>query len=92
MMQAQKAPGNISASARKIDGVQHTLSVWTDQAAMRAYLMSGAHRLAMSKFNAMATGYAFGYVADAPPAWDEVHELWLKADPALRDRSTTPSA
>jgi quinol monooxygenase YgiN len=37
MAQARSAPGNISADTRTIDDVHHTLSVWTDQAAMRAF-------------------------------------------------------
>jgi len=88
MIQAKNAPGIISADGRKINGVQHTLSVWTSKEAMRAYLLSGAHQRAMANFSSMATGYAFGFLAQQPPVWDEVHALWLAADPA---RGTAPA-
>ena len=38
MAQARKAPGNISAQARRILGVHHTLSVWTDRNALTRML------------------------------------------------------
>lgn len=77
MAQAQAAPGNISASARRIDGVNHTLSVWTDKAAMRRFLVSGAHGQAMRAFPSIATGSTFGFEAETVPDWSEVHQLWL---------------
>lgn len=76
MAQAQKAPGNISASAQTINGVQHTLSIWESEVAMRAYLVSGAHLKAMRQFRSMATGKTVGYMTECPPRWDEVHEIW----------------
>jgi hypothetical protein len=76
MVQAKAAPGNISADARTINGVHHTLTVWTDPAAMRRYLTSGAHMQAMGVFEAIATGKTLGYLADAQPPWDQVHEIW----------------
>jgi hypothetical protein len=82
MVQAKGADGNISADARTINGVKHTLTVWRDQAAMRAYLVSGAHGAAMRQFHRMATGHTFGFLAEAAPGWDEVHRLWLDKDPA----------
>jgi quinol monooxygenase YgiN len=77
MRQAQSAPGNLRAETRTINGVHHTLSVWTDEAAMRRYLVSGAHIKAMQAFRGMATGKTFGFEAEAPPDWDEVHDLWI---------------
>jgi quinol monooxygenase YgiN len=70
------APGNIKAEARTINGVHHTLSVWADEAAMRAYLRSGAHLQAIKTFRAIATGRTFGFVTETPPEWHEVHDLW----------------
>lgn len=78
MAQAQAAPGNISAEARSIGGVQHTLSVWESKAAMRQFLVTGAHLAAMKSFRSIATGGTFGYEAEAVPGWDEVHALWLE--------------
>ena len=74
--QAKRAPGNRSADARTIAGVHHTLSVWDDEQAMRAYLNSGAHLRALRAFRQIATGKTIGFVADAAPSWDEVHDIW----------------
>lgn len=80
MAQAQSAPGNIRATARTINGVKHTLSVWTDRAALRRFLYSGAHGEAIRAFPAVATGSTFGFgaPASAVPDWNDVHALWLE--------------
>jgi len=76
MAQAKAADGNLGASAREIDGVQHTLTIWRDKAAMRAYLTAGAHRLAMKHHKAMGTGMVYGFETDSPPSWSDVSALW----------------
>jgi hypothetical protein len=76
MAQALRAPGNLQAGMQTIKGIHHTLSVWTDEAAMRRYLVSG-DRHAMAAFRSMATGRTMGFYADKAPDWSEVHELWL---------------
>ncbi|MEN9895173.1 MAG: hypothetical protein RIR97_1025 [Pseudomonadota bacterium] len=78
MRQALAAPGNISASAQTINGIHHTLTVWTDEAAMRAYLVQGAHLQALKAFRSIATGKTIGYMADKAPDWSEVHQIWLE--------------
>jgi hypothetical protein len=76
MMQAQAAAGNISANARTINGIHHTVSVWENKEAMRAYLLAGAHIKAMRIYKKIATGKVLGFEADTAPDWSEVHELW----------------
>lgn len=76
MMQAKKAQGNLAVDARRINGVHHTRSVWTDEAAMRRYLLTGAHLQAMKAFGSIATGKTMGFESDQVPDWDEVHRLW----------------
>ena len=76
MAQAKGAPGNLRAEARTINGIHHTLSVWTDRDAMLAYVTSGAHVRAMPAFRSMAVGKVLGFEAAAPPAWADVHGLW----------------
>jgi len=76
MSQARNADGNISADARSINGVHHTLSVWRDKAAMRAFLTSGAHAKAMKSFRSIATGKTLGFETNDPPSWADVHEIW----------------
>ena len=78
MVQARSAPGNLSADARTINGVHHTLSVWTDKDAMRAYLTAGPHLEAMRLFPSIATGKVVGYLAPQAPDWSEVHAIWLE--------------
>ena len=76
MRQAQSAPGLIRAEARLINGIHHTLTVWETEAAMRAYLITGAHLAAMKAFHGIATGRTVGFLSDSAPRWDEVHEIW----------------
>lgn len=76
MAQARAAPGNLSAEARFIDGVHHTLSVWTSHEAMRAYLTAGAHLEAMKVYRRIATGKVHGYVTAEPPDWPDARRLW----------------
>ena len=76
MAQARSAPGNISTEARRIKGVHHTLSVWTDRQAMRAYLTTGAHLEAMRLFPRIATGKVVGFYAPDIPDWSQVHTIW----------------
>lgn len=76
MRQAEAAPGNISAEARTINGIHHTLTVWENEAAMRTYLTSGPHLAAMKAFAGMATGKTLGFEAETPPVWDDVPALW----------------
>lgn len=76
MAQARRAPGIVMAEARKIDGVQHTLTVWRSRDHMRAYLTSGAHMAAMKSFRRIATGATCGYEAEGAPTWDEAVAYW----------------
>ena len=76
MRQARSAPGNLFAQARRIDGVFHTLTVWTDQAAMRAFLTSGAHLQAMRAMAGIGTGSTLGYPAEAVPDWKDAYARW----------------
>lgn len=76
MRQVRTAPGLMRVEARQINRVHHTLTVWESEAAMRAYLVQGAHLAAMKAFGRIATGRTFGFQAEAPPGWDEVHAIW----------------
>lgn len=82
MQQALSADGNLYAGTQTINGVQHTLSGWRDEQAMRAYLVSGAHIGAMKAFDAIAVGKTIGFTTDRLPDWSEVHKIW-------RDRGKT---
>ncbi|MEO0329024.1 MAG: hypothetical protein AAF217_10560 [Pseudomonadota bacterium] len=76
MQQAVRAPGNISATSRQINGVHHTLSVWRDREAMRKYLVARTHLKAMKLFPKIATGKTIGFQSHSIPDWSEVHAIW----------------
>ncbi|GAB5470371.1 MAG: hypothetical protein Kilf2KO_34010 [Rhodospirillales bacterium] len=76
MAQAKAAEGNLRAEAKTVAGLHHTLSVWTDEAAMRAYLTAGAHRRALRAFPAMADGAVLGWETDQVPGWSDIPEIW----------------
>lgn len=78
MAQARRAPGCLSVEARTIDGVHHTLSAWSDEDAMRAFLHTGAHLKAIKAFHRIATGRTFGVEMSEVPGWEVVHEIWQK--------------
>lgn len=75
MAQARAAKGNLSADARQINGVHHTVSVWQDREMMLQYLRSGAHLRAMRIFPRIAKGSVAGFQASQAPAWVDVPTL-----------------
>ncbi len=56
--------------------MHHTLSVWTDEPAMRAFLVAGAHLQAMRAFRSIATGRTLGFRTTRVPDWPAVHARW----------------
>jgi hypothetical protein len=86
MAQARQATGILSVDAREISGVHHTLSVWENEAAMRRYLVSGAHLEAMRSFHRIATGKTVGYLADATPRWEDVHDIWRERGQSVGEK------
>ncbi len=81
--QAAAATGNLSTDARTINGVHHTLTVWTSRDAMLAYLRAGAHRQAMKAYKSMGTGSVHGYLTDARPSWEEALAIWHREGRAV---------
>jgi len=75
LSQAKRATGNIGArTLADAHRVFWTASVWKDEASMRAYLTSGAHRKAMPKL--------MGWCDEASVA------NWTQAEPQLPDWNT----
>ncbi|MGJ5180611.1 hypothetical protein ACQR16_25580 [Bradyrhizobium oligotrophicum] len=76
--QARNAPGNVRVVLRPVNGIFHTLTVWSDEASMRDYVRSGAHRSAMIGFRDLGSGRTLGFVADVEPAWEEAYARWQR--------------
>ena len=76
MMQAKGAAGNRFADALERDGIYHTLTVWDEREAMRAYMKSGAHLAAMKQYGRIGHGKTIGYECDHVPGWAEALAKW----------------
>ena len=76
MAQARRAHGNVKAEARIVDGVHHTLSIWVDEGARRAFLLSGSHRQAMRAFRSIGSGRVLGFYTLHPPDWEVGLRRW----------------
>jgi hypothetical protein len=89
MAEARSAPGNRHASARTAGGVHHTLTAWTDRAAMRAYLGSAAHLRAIRAFPYLGSGRTCGFDAAEVPDWQTALQIWRETarDVPVRGRT-----
>ena len=74
-MQAQRADGCLGVTVRRTKGaVYWTMTVWRDDAALRAFMLSGAHRQAMPKLIKWCDEASLAHWqqdTDTLPAWDE---------------------
>ena len=73
---ARKSPGIVAVAARVVVGTYHTMTVWSDEASMRRFVTSGAHRRAMRNFRTLGTGKTYGYVCNHVPDWQSAYRLW----------------
>jgi quinol monooxygenase YgiN len=75
--QARKAEGNLGMDAlRDANLAFWTKSAWRDEAAMRAFMLSGAHRKAMPVLKDMcdeASGVHWEQESSSLPSWQEAH-------------------
>jgi hypothetical protein len=75
--QARRAKGNLAVDTlREAGNVFWTRSLWTDEAAMRSFMESGAHRAAMPKLlewcdEASVVHWMQDFAE--PPTWEEAH-------------------
>jgi hypothetical protein len=73
---ARQSDGNLCVQAKRVDGVHHTLTVWTDEAAMRRFLVSGPHLQAMKAFRGIGSGKTLGFYASSIPDWQKALACW----------------
>jgi hypothetical protein len=72
MTQAKSAPANISADAKYVNDIHHTLTVWESRKDMTKFLVSGAHAKAMKVIGDISDANSvYGYESDTIPTWDE---------------------
>ncbi len=76
--QAQSAKGNISVSAKRINGYQCTITTWENREVMLDFMRSGAHLKAMKQFHKIATGRTYGYESDTVPTAEEAFRLLME--------------
>lgn len=76
MRQAQRAEGCLSAEARRVGAVFHTLSVWESREAMLAYLRKGPHGRAMTRARRIGHGKVLGFDAEEAPSWEVALCRW----------------
>jgi hypothetical protein len=72
--QSRKADGNLGVALRRVGLNFWTLTMWRDVEAMRAFMLSGAHRKAMPhlvKWCDEAAITRFEWNENALPSWDE---------------------
>jgi hypothetical protein len=76
-IQVKRSPGNLNAAFLRGSRLTFwTLTIWKDEASMRAFMMSGAHRKAMPKLLDWCDEAALGHWtqnAAALPGWKEAH-------------------
>jgi len=94
-LQAKAAPGNVGvALLAEAHRTFWTRTIWTDEAAMRAFLRSGVHRRVMSKLadwcDEAAVVHWAAVTADAP-AWDEVWQRMQRDGRASAVNHPTPA-
>jgi len=71
-VQAQNADGCLALTLRRHKGAYWTLTVWRDEAALRGFMMAGAHRKAMSKLSSWCDEASVGHWEQdgaALPSW-----------------------
>ena len=76
LSQAKNAKGNLHCEVKKIKGIQHTLTAWESEEALKNFVYSGIHLKAIQSFRKIATGSTYRYKSETMPSWDEARRMW----------------
>jgi hypothetical protein len=80
-MQARKSEGCSFADTRRTAGNAFwTITVWSDEAAMKRFRNSGAHQRAMRTLSEICDEASYGHWTQdsaEPPSWDQAHARLL---------------
>jgi heme-degrading monooxygenase HmoA len=91
--QARAAPGNLSVGLlRDAGGAFWTRTLWSDEPAMRAFMLAGAHRRVMPRLLQWCDEAAVAHwtqESPEPPAWGEAHRRLVQE--GRRSRVSHPS-
>ena len=92
--QAGRSEGNLGVDVlRDADGVFWTRTAWTDEVAMRAYMMAGAHKTVMPslmKWCDEASVVHWVTTSDELPTWEEAYERMIaEGRPSRLKRETS---
>ena len=81
--QARKAPGNLGVELlNDANFTFWTKTVWKDEASMRAYMLAGAHRKAMSAIQELADEASvvhFEQDSETPPDWQASYQKMVES-------------
>jgi hypothetical protein len=93
--QAQSAPGNLRAlTLREAHNTFWTCTVWQDEAAMRAFMVTGAHRQAMRVLPEWCDEASVAHWQQdsaEQPAWIEVHRRMKSEGRRSKVRHPSPA-
>lgn len=76
MLEARRTPGCVHASPLSRDGYHHTLTVWRDRDAVRAFTSRPMHRAGVGLFPHIATGAISHGVCTEVPDWAFALSHW----------------
>lgn len=93
--QARRSAGHVASDQlRDRHGAFWTRSVWTDEAAMRGFMLSGPHRQAMPKLLDWCDEAALVHWEEDTsvlPAWDDAHRRLLTQGRRSKVRHPAPA-
>ena len=96
LRQARSAEGCLAAQVNNFDGAFWTLTLWRDRAAMRGFMLNGAHRKAMPKLAKWCDEAALAHWdqdGEQLPSWKEgARRLGIEGRTSMLDHPSAAHA